>query len=415
MNKDDNTFSLEDLDANFWENLIFFEIRNSSGLGGPGCLWLITSEPKRYFIGFEGFPYSDQRLEEFHPLFEWILEENEKYKSHRRAEELGFVKHSKDNAFIKAEYYEKFCDLWQKQYDRNVSRIHHVFSTKIMSQVLGCDEVERVNWEVSARIHEELQEFMQRVKEEHKRKELTDKYFDWYPVYMNNSYSECYDERGWYCLILKEVEKQVSGYRFTIMYQREEIEPLVMNGLDAPIEKYILFEKRYDDVIGNLRYPDSREPDKSSEEYGLTYDITNTLNNMDLNDRGSFIRTFDSLDEAKEYAIAVVNKRSYANTENIITKKNIEDTTRKYTNLARKYNAIVMLKKYAVDIIKFVSEYEFPSERSGGGVCNVAAEKLGIDKELMHEIWQYIPMELLPRTQRKAEKILLDLSDGSDT
>lgn len=70
-----------------------------------------------------------------------------------------------------------------------------------------------------------------------------------------------------------------------------------------------------------------------------------------------------------------------------------------------------MLRKYVEKILKFICEYEYPSESQSGGELEVAAEKLGVDKELMKEMLQYVPMELLPRTQRKAEKILKDIRD----
>lgn len=63
------TFELYELHAKFWEKVILVAIENSSGLGGWGCLWIVTNEPRTYFIGFEGFPYDERRLEEFAPLF----------------------------------------------------------------------------------------------------------------------------------------------------------------------------------------------------------------------------------------------------------------------------------------------------------------------------------------------------------
>ena len=412
MNKD-NTFTLEDLDTNFWESLIFFKIQHSSGIGGPGCLWLITSDVKLYFIGFEGFPYSERRLEEFHPLFERISDENEKYKSHLKAEDIGFVKHPKETVCIKEKYYNAYCQEWQKEWDNNVSRIHYVHAPTVMAQTLGLDKIDRYDWEISVKKQEEYYQWRQQCEEKHKQRELSEEYFEWNPLYLNNHYEDCYDERGWYCVLLKEVEKKIVGTRFTIMYQREELAPLKLKGLDAPIEKYILFEKHYSDVIGRLRFPDSKESDRSREEYGLTNDIQHTLNDMDLNDRGEFIRAFDSLEEAKNYAIVVANIRNYANMENIVAKEQLDDFTRTNASLERKYKAIVMLKKYVLDIINFVAEYEYPSENQAGGVSMIAAEKLGIDEELMQEMWQYIPMELLPRTQRKAEKILQDIRSRS--
>ena len=43
-----NTFKLSDLNQNFWEKVLFIQITHSSGLGGPGAIWIITSEMKLF-------------------------------------------------------------------------------------------------------------------------------------------------------------------------------------------------------------------------------------------------------------------------------------------------------------------------------------------------------------------------------
>ena len=69
MDMERKTFTLSDLDEAFWEKALTVSLEHSSGPGGWGCLWIVTSEKREYFIGFEGFPYNEYHLEEFSPLF----------------------------------------------------------------------------------------------------------------------------------------------------------------------------------------------------------------------------------------------------------------------------------------------------------------------------------------------------------
>ncbi len=65
-----NTFSLSlTKDNKFWDKVLYVEKWHSSGLGGPGALWIISSEKLLYQIGFEAFPYDEDHLEEFNDFF----------------------------------------------------------------------------------------------------------------------------------------------------------------------------------------------------------------------------------------------------------------------------------------------------------------------------------------------------------
>lgn len=73
MDLERKTFALEELNENFWGKVILVNIQKSKGMGGWGYLWIITSDARCYFIGFEGFPYDERKLEEFAPLFKKAL------------------------------------------------------------------------------------------------------------------------------------------------------------------------------------------------------------------------------------------------------------------------------------------------------------------------------------------------------
>ena len=393
------TFKLEELHQEFWQKVIFFEIQHSSGMGGSGCLWLITSDVKLYFIDFDGFPY-EGKPGEFHPLLGSEFRDGEVL---YQAERQGFKRYENHLTFVKEQYYEEFKKAYYNIWHKNVGRIHYVHMPDVMVQALGVSKIERFDYEVSVQKGKEFEELIDRCDREHEKRKLSEKYFEWLPLYENNIPSFSTGEIGWYCMLLKEVKGKVAGHRFTILYQHEEIEPL-HRFMNAKIEKYILLERTYDDVIGNLRYPDFTKDIKDS--------YVHTLDSMDLNSHGEFIRAFDTIEGAKNYAIEVANKRNYANTDNIITGSNLDNHRLIKESLKRRYKGIIMLREYAPKIIEFISHYEFPAKSCAGGGYYIPdmVEELGIDKDELIEMLPYLPIRaLLPRTQRKAEAIIKEV------
>lgn len=65
------TFELSDMDDKFWDKVIFINIWPSSGMGGPGSLWIVTADKKEFFISFQKFPYSEGSLGEFTPILKY--------------------------------------------------------------------------------------------------------------------------------------------------------------------------------------------------------------------------------------------------------------------------------------------------------------------------------------------------------
>lgn len=392
-------FKLEELDQEFWNKVVFVEIEPSSGMGGPGCLWLITSDAKSYFIGFDGFPY-EGKLGELHPM---LSKASPTSNCDYELENHGFKRYERSLVFVKEEYFQRYKEEYYNVWHKNIGKIHYIHEPDVMAHVLGVDELERFNYEVSVQKWREHQDFIEQCDREREKKNLSEKYFKWLPLYINNIPCSSFGEIGWYCLLLKECDGKIVGHRFTILYQRKELEPL-HGYMDAKIEKYILLERKYWDVIGNLRY---RTPEEDVDEL-LEY----TFNDNDLNSHGEFIRAFDTMEEAKAYAVAVANRRSYADTENIITGEALENHRLIKESVLRTNKGIKMLKEFAPKLIEFISNYEFPHKgcRGGGYYIPDMVEKLGIDKAELVEMLQYIPIsELLPVAQREADDIIKQL------
>lgn len=119
----------------------------------------------------------------------------------------------------------------------------------------------------------------------------------WKSIYPNNMRGNGLD--GYYCLMLhKDKEGKVSGRKYSIVFQNEEVEK--GTGLVNPnkINGYILFEKVYREIVGPLDYPEALEdyaPDLWHSE--------NTLSSSDMNDKGSFVYAYDNLEDAKKRAL----------------------------------------------------------------------------------------------------------------
>ena len=64
----DHTFDLPDLTEDFWKTVVFAQKEHPSGMGGPGCVWLVSEDGKVYFFGFEETPF--YKCDELFPIFE---------------------------------------------------------------------------------------------------------------------------------------------------------------------------------------------------------------------------------------------------------------------------------------------------------------------------------------------------------
>ena len=161
----------------------------------------------------------------------------------------------------------------------------------------GCEELALRKWNAGM-----TQEEIDRIKEEKwEKKCLHEEDLIWHPVHPNNM--PCNGVDGIYCLLFKKSEKSIYCCKWTIEYQQQEKEPMLISS-DAPIEAYILHMKRYFEVKGPLKYP---KP-SNHEGWSIVNDIgkteKRTLSSGDVNDYGDFIRAYKTLEEAKTGALA---------------------------------------------------------------------------------------------------------------
>ena len=84
------------------------------------------------------------------------------------------------------------------------------------------------------------------------------------------------------------------------------IEPMVVNAGEKP-EMYILYVKRYEEVVGTFKYPD----------LDVTCNCENSFNEFDINDIGEFQRAFMTIEAAKEFATAIATRRYQITSNNL--------------------------------------------------------------------------------------------------
>ncbi len=397
---ENKTFKLEDLNAEFWSKVILINIWPSSGVGGSGSLWIVTSDEKQYYISFETFPYAEGNLGEFTS----ILKKKKSIVDYAHPYEVegnGWKYLPKERTLIRDDFYEKFI----KSYNFNMEYYKkRGLTTRCMATLAGYalgveGELERFNEEKAYLLWKQREKESKEREEQRKSIALTSDNFIWKKLYQNNIPSDL--EIGEYALILKNVEERVVGCKFTILYQCEEMTPLCQE-FGGSIQGYILLEQSYNDVQGPL-YINVGEKD---EEYLQAFDCSSSLNNYCANSYGDFIRAFKTIEEAKEYAVQVANIREYANQWNLI-----RDTDNKeimYKNWNRKYRGIIAFRKYYKEILGIVCDFQFPRKHSAGGgyILNEIREKIDIDEDLLKEMWQYVPLILTPQTQEKAKNIV---------
>ena len=119
---------------------------------------------------------------------------------------------------------------------------------------------------------------------------------EWKPIYPNNMLPNGID--GYYCLVLCQNKNGTySGRKYSIVFQHEERESGTGFINKEKVDRYVLFEKIYTEIIGPLEYP---EPTDEAPE--LFKECINTLNAYDVNDYGGFVYAYETIEMAKKRA-----------------------------------------------------------------------------------------------------------------
>ena len=416
-----HTFDLQDLDDAFWKSVVFYQIYPSSGMGGPGCLCLVTEDKKMYVLGFEGISFSEFDLGKKFPFFGRKKEYNDRDMIDETDNRV-WKRVLRNIAFVREDIWPAFQATWDNE---ELVKEKVVFSYSnipdIVGLAIGAESLERLDYIEWALFREEMNRKMAAIEAEHERNKLTEEHFEWKPFYINNIKSN--EQGGWYALLFTEKDGVISGAKFSIVFQRHQA---LLRGHayvsdQDEIELYHLYKKTYYDVIGPLEYPpckDERQEELWEKKYGdngtaskghnLAFFDWITLDDADVNRYGKFMRSFKSLEEAKEYAMCFANANSHIYGDKNTIIKGVYDAKRDHECRVKRYDAYLAYRKNYKKILDVICDYDgYPSKSSGGGgflfdaVLEMVPE---ITKEQLSIIWQDIPRVLEKRTQQYIEE-----------
>ena len=274
------------------------------------------------------------------------------------------------------------------------------------------DHLERYDYIGSVLYMEKIEQEMAEHQKTWEKDKLTENEFDWKPMHMNNIPDN--PEMGVYALLMRRNDEKIKGVKYSILYQYEESSPMLFDS-DAEIEAYILFCEDYDDIIGPWDYH-SVSRQECAELYGkenhfppeLAYYDWITFSDGDIHNFGRFLRTFQSLEEAKEYAMYYANVNSGGINRKTILKQEEESRMEDHANRIAHYEAYQMYRKHYKEILDAISEENcFPDSCSGGGAYlrDAILKKVPeITEEQLRIIWRELPFVLEKRTQEWIER-----------
>lgn len=282
-------FQLSELTEDFFKRVCYIEQMWSSGMGGPGHIIMITETGGEYFLGIEG--YDEYNPQYTVPLLEVYKEWNEeKHRNIYCIEKEGWT-FCEDFAaifLIRNDLYEKVNKLY---YDTEHRELKNEDCYKLVKCVLKPEgRLARKVFEKTQEAWEQEELERRKAEEAREKVRLTEEDIEWKPLHANNLLSNPIE--GTYAFLFKREENgQISGYKWTIVFQRKEItHGRTYKG--APIEAYNLFFNEYSNVIGVLGY-------RESGYDWRPYDRKSTIQDG-VHDYGRFVRSYKTLELAKE-------------------------------------------------------------------------------------------------------------------
>ncbi len=293
-------FKFEDLNDELFSKVIAFSYSTGSGLGGPGAICMLTNDGKEYLIGEEGFEGDWIRPANTFPFMS---------EAFRSDDNGSWVRISKEYASERIYFrrdLQNGADSIIENY-RKKNELHGVLFAwqPLVWQILGMDSgnIEHIVYDKTKKIAEQKEEKRKKAEEHFKRVLLKPDAFEWRKLYYNNDIPKDDTDKwlqGYYLLLFNKVDTcRIDGSMMTIAFQREQSEEGV-HRIDAQIEAYNLFYRRFEDVRGPLEIPEFQggSPMKELEE-----SFAGCLTCYSVNSRDGFIRSYSSLEEAKKGAI----------------------------------------------------------------------------------------------------------------
>ena len=365
-------FYLSDLTDDLLKRVVFYHLSHSSGLGGPGMLCILTDDGQEYRIGFEGLLENERQFLERFPLVRDCLSSKSSDDFFQVGEwfyrRLPLAQH----VFARADFARDFIP----SLDENQNN-PYVDALKIAKKLLDPEKRLRLKLHAeTAEIWRKREEEDRIIKEHREAVRLRPEDIVWHECATNST-----RPLGCYTLLLKKIDNQIIGKKWTIFYQREQYCEYEENE-NAPVEAYNLFIQEYSNMGGRLEYP---------EELNTVYRYS-TLDDGFFG-IGSFVRSYKTLDAAKnavwESTGGIFDCTGGIDRTNLL-RMNYEAMTEEeikadyYRAVGRQLELQRKFPEICAELVQILSTYDYP-----GNAIPEISERLNITQEDVTLIWDF--------------------------
>lgn len=396
------SFKYEDLNEKLFDKVVTFSYSIGSGLGDPGEIIMLTNDGKEYVIGQEGFEG------------DWIRPENTFYfmaEAFNTENDSKWIRISREYASERI-----YC---RKELQNGIDSIIEDFRKKneldnelfnwenLIWQILGMDssKIEHIIYDKTKEICEREKEYRKQSEEHFKSVLLKPDFFEWHKLYYNNCIPKDEDTKkyllqGYYLLLFKKINTcRIDGSMMSIVFQREQCSEGVEE-VNAKVEAYNLFYQRFEDVRGPLEIPVDKGKSPMKE---LENSFSGKLFCYSVNTRGKFIRSYNSLEEAKKGAMYWLKVLGGIDSENVIPYGTIRsDTSEIHKREVREAKLYMTFITRYVDVIEIIKKYDYP-----GNAADEVAEVLEINRDEVGFIYDMFDPVLFSASRLQTIKTML--------
>lgn len=163
-----HTFDLKDMDEAFWKKIIFAQKVKPSGLGGPGHVWLVSEDGKKFSFGFEDTPF--WKCEEIFPVFEEVEEAGSRRVKYK-AEEQGWKYRKEEDALIREDIWEAYNRIMEeKKQVKKKFWMGLLSAPDVAGLALGVEQLERYDYIKSVLYVEKMEREMEKIHAQKKKR-----------------------------------------------------------------------------------------------------------------------------------------------------------------------------------------------------------------------------------------------------
>lgn len=390
-------FDLKDLNEDFWKKVVFFRIEFGSAWSMmPDSFEIVTIDKKKFFMDLDVCG----NWSNLNPMFSHkSVMENGRYRTKFQIEDEGWhsIKEEFDGggyAYIRGDLYDDY-----KKAVKGKGKIYD--SIVIVAGIMGVEHLEEYI-EITTK---KRRDAIIAAREERERNKYLPEDLLWKQMHVNNIKSN--PVFGEYTLLINRQEEKLVAMKFTIVYQPYHVKPMLIDSQKGT-ERYVLFEKTYYDFYGSIDYPSCEETlNHFDSKLDMAFFDWACLSVGDMTSYGSFLCSFSTADEAKEYALCYANANSHiaGNQKTMVTHL---DPKEDHRIRVERYEAYQAYRKYYKEIMEVVVNYDgYPDAGSGGGgflIDEILRKVPQLTEKQLKFFIKDIPFVLEKRTQDYIEE-----------